>query len=83
MQSSESSLHLAQCRELQASSEATFEELVELALKLDDQVIAIYRDLAQRTPEPDWLQDLFQSLLDLGLTEEKQLAKQTLRGMDL
>ncbi len=82
VQSSESSLHLVQCQQLRTTSEASFEELVELALKLDDQVIAVYRDLAQRA-EPEWLQDLFQNLFEMEQAEEKQLAKQTLRGMDL
>ncbi|QEG33900.1 hypothetical protein [Bythopirellula goksoeyrii] len=84
VQSSESSTHLIQCQELQATSQskASFDDLVELALKLDDQVIAVYQDLAQRA-EPAWLQDVFESLLEMEQAEEKQLAKQALRGMDL
>lgn len=63
-------------------SAATFDELVALGLEIDNQVIAVYDDLAQRA-EPEWLREIFADLLDMEQQEEKMLAKQTLRAMDL
>ena len=63
-------------------STASFDELVALGLEIDNKVIDIYSDLAQRA-EPPWLRDTFQSLLEMEQQEEKLMAIQTLRGMDL
>ncbi len=63
-------------------TDASFDELVAIGLEIDNKVIEVYEDLAGRA-EPPWLQEIFQNLLEMERQEEKLLAKQTLRGMDL
>ena len=72
------------CRELNTDPtvEASFEELIELALNIDEHVVKLYSELAEKS-EPVWVQELFQNLLEMEQAEEKLVAKQSLRGMDL
>lgn len=68
--------------DIASRTDCSFDELVEFGLGVDNRIVDVYRELARRA-EPPWLQDIFQSLYDLEVQEEKQMAKQTLRGMDL
>lgn len=61
---------------------ASCDELVEKGLNIANQVIEVYDELARRA-EPAWLQELFSNLLDMEQQEERLMAKQTLRAMDL
>ncbi len=61
---------------------ASCDDLTALALDIDNRVIEVYEDLAGRA-EPAWLQEVFRSLLQMEQQEEKQMAIQSLRGMDL
>ncbi|WP_425397237.1 hypothetical protein [Aeoliella sp.] len=61
---------------------ASFDELVETGLEIANRVIEVYDDLARRA-EPAWVQEIFFQLLDMEQQEEKLMAKQTLRAMDL
>ena len=62
--------------------DASWDELVEYGLRVDELALRAYQDLASRS-EPEWLRDVFQQMYEMELQEEKQVARQTLRGMDL
>lgn len=81
--SSEDTSHLSDVlEEGQPRESASFDEWVEWGLKTDDRALCVYEDLALRG-EPAWLRDVFQHMFDMEQQEERRVAVQTLRGMDL
>ncbi|MCA9239247.1 MAG: hypothetical protein KDA37_03570 [Planctomycetales bacterium] len=84
VQSSEASTHLVSQleREIDPPPDASFEDLVGWALRMDNRALQVYEDLALRS-EPAWLREVFQQMYRMEQQEEKLVAVQTLRGMDL
>lgn len=64
------------------NSEACCEELIQLGIDLDEKLIQLYGELATRG-EPEPVRELFESFLEEEQQEERQFAKQALRGLDL
>ncbi|MEM8863927.1 MAG: hypothetical protein AAGF31_00080 [Planctomycetota bacterium] len=84
VQSTDGAVHLKDALEPEDATapEASFDELVERGLQIDDAAVRLYEDLALRCEVPR-LKGTFENILQIERQEEKQLARQTLRGMDL
>ena len=61
---------------------ASIDDLVHLGLELDNRLMAIFGELADRS-EPEEVRSLFQNLLEQEQQEERQFAMQAMRCMDL
>ena len=64
------------------SADAPVEELIHWGLNLNNELIKFYEELASRS-EPDSVRELFSGFLEEEMQEERQLAQQSMRCMDL
>lgn len=64
------------------SHNVTPSDVLELAMKLDGQVIAVYEELVDRDA-PRWVTEVFRNLLDMEQHQEKLMVTQASRGADL
>ena len=84
VQSTDGAANLAKAfsSEEDPAPDAAFDDLIDRGLQIDDVAIQLYEDLALRCEIP-WLKESFENILQLERQEEKQMARQALRGMDL
>ena len=64
------------------SEDAPVEELIHWGLSLNNELIQFYEELAIRS-EPDSVRELFSAFLEEEMQEERRLAQQSMRCMDL
>ncbi len=60
----------------------TCDDVIALAVRLEDEVISVYRDVIDRDA-PVWVIEAFTRLLELEQSEEKHMVAQASRGADL
>jgi rubrerythrin len=64
--------------ELEVKGDMPVDDVVRLALRLDDYLIALYRNMADHTDIPD-VKEVFTNLLELEQEDEHQIARNALR----
>ena len=68
--------------EFKLTADTSVDDIIELGLRLDDCLIAVYQDLAENA-ECEEVRGVFQNLLEMEQKEKCQLARNSLRLMDL
>ena len=69
-------------KDVEIAPEMSVDDVIELGLKLDERLIAMYRDLAENAQCED-VRAVFQNLLDMEEEEKRQLVRNSLRVMDI
>lgn len=73
---------LGSIREKVLSPDMSCDEVVAVALELDDKVVELYGDMASSAESPE-VRELFENLLEIEKKEELQLTRNALRLRDL
>ena len=68
-------------KDVRISPEMSVDDVVDVGLKVDECLIAVFRDLAENAPCED-VRNLFRNLLELEEEEKRRLVKNALRATD-
>jgi hypothetical protein len=68
-------------KDVEISPDMSVDDVVDVGLKVDECLIAMYRDLAESAPSED-VRNVFQNLLDMEEEEKRRLVKNALRAAD-